>query len=63
MEEWDVFLEMKGVIEIMERKGYTPDKITLRTMMKAYSIKGMGKHVKELRDIFEKNEKLDLDIS
>jgi pentatricopeptide repeat protein len=43
--------EMKGVLEIMEQKGCKPDFITYRTMIKAYSSKGMHSHVKELREL------------
>ncbi|KAE8697319.1 transcription initiation factor TFIID subunit 13-like isoform 1 [Hibiscus syriacus] len=47
------FAEMKGVLEMVKQKGCKPDKITYRTMIKSYSIVGMTKHAKELRDIVE----------
>ncbi|KAF3950759.1 hypothetical protein ACB098_12G178600 [Castanea mollissima] len=43
--------EMKGVLDMMEQRGCKPDKITYRTMIKAYSINGMTSHVKELQSL------------
>uniref|UniRef100_A0A2N9EDI5 Pentacotripeptide-repeat region of PRORP domain-containing protein n=1 Tax=Fagus sylvatica TaxID=28930 RepID=A0A2N9EDI5_FAGSY len=43
--------EMKGVLDMMEQKGCKPDKITYRTMIKAYSVNGMTSHVKELQNL------------
>nr|GEW67064.1 hypothetical protein [Tanacetum cinerariifolium] len=37
------------VLPLMESKGCLPDKITYRTMIKAYNMNGMSNHVKELR--------------
>ncbi|XP_061988067.1 pentatricopeptide repeat-containing protein At5g48730, chloroplastic isoform X2 [Rosa rugosa] len=45
--------EMKGVLEIMEQKGCSPDKITYRTMIKAYSLNNMTGHVKELHELMQ----------
>ncbi|KAK6163688.1 hypothetical protein DH2020_000552 [Rehmannia glutinosa] len=44
------FSEMKGVIEMMKRRGCKPDKITYRTMIKAYMMSGMNSHAKELQN-------------
>ncbi|KAL0333079.1 UNVERIFIED_CONTAM: Pentatricopeptide repeat-containing protein, chloroplastic [Sesamum calycinum] len=44
------FAEMKGVIEMMKRSGCEPDKITYRTMIKAYTISGMTSQAKELQN-------------
>ncbi|XP_010524686.1 PREDICTED: pentatricopeptide repeat-containing protein At5g48730, chloroplastic [Tarenaya hassleriana] len=50
------FAEMKGVLEVMDRKGSKPDKITYKTMMKAYRISGMTSHVKELTALVESTD-------
>jgi pentatricopeptide repeat protein len=47
----ECFAEMKEVLELMEEKGCKPDKVTYRTMIKAYSIKGMTSHAKKLRNL------------
>lgn len=43
--------EMQNVLEIMERKGCKPDKITYRTMIKAYSMSNMTSRVKEFKAV------------
>ncbi|KAK4409206.1 Pentatricopeptide repeat-containing protein, chloroplastic [Sesamum angolense] len=44
------FAEMKGVIAMMKRSGCEPDKITYRTMIKAYTLSGMTSQAKELQN-------------
>ncbi|CAA3002372.1 Hypothetical predicted protein [Olea europaea subsp. europaea] len=43
------YAKMKGMLEIW-RGGCKPDKITYRTMIKAYSIGGMTSHAKEVQN-------------
>ena len=53
----ECFAEMKGVLEMMERKMCKPDKITYRTMIKPYSHNNMTRRVKELRDVLASLER------